>query len=315
MRPSWSTYGLTRAIRAPSPYHPTVLRLLVFLPLLSFGCAGRQKPTSNAALLVLRGRGGQELSFDRFVAELNSARAICLGEVHDSPHHHELQRHLLRALVGRRGKGASDGALGMEMFQQPFQGVLDDFAQGRIDEDTMLERTGWVTRWRYPFAGYRPVVRVALATGMQIVALNAPTELVGKIARQGLSALTPDERAHMPELVLGDTEHRAFFDAATQSHPAPSGNRDDLYAAQVTWDETMAQAATEWLASSARRHIVILAGGGHCVDSAIPGRMRRRGVRAVVSVMPVAGRGAIADLLATRRYDYLVVLRETVAIR
>ena len=54
----------------------------------------------------------------------------------------------------------------------------------------------------------------------------------------------------------------------------------------------------------------ILAGDGHCHDSAIVGRIKRRGIAAVVSVHPVIddGQGSVAELLATPMNDYLFVM-------
>ena len=72
----------------------------------------------------------------------------------------------------------------------------------------------------------------------------------------------------------------------------PSAER--IYTVQVLWDETMADGGAKWLAANPRGHLVILAGNGHCHDSAIVGRIKRRGVTDVVSVRPVIdarGRG------------------------
>ena len=85
---------------------------------------------------------------------------------------------------------------------------------------------------------------------------------------------------------------------------------EDIYTVQVIWDETMADTAATWLAAHPDGHMVILAGNGHCHDSAIVGRLQRRGVAAVVSLRSVldTGQGEVADALVTPMTDYLVVL-------
>lgn len=283
---------------------------------LGAGCTGARRETTprsgerhglDAAALpfrVLRARGGEELAFDAFVAELGRARAVCIGESHRNPHHHWVQLRVLEELGGE-GK-----ALGMEMFQRPFQGVLDDFAAGRIDEPTMLSRTGWAERWGYDFALYRPLVRLAVERRMKILALNAPTELTRKVARQGLGALLPEERAQVPDLDLEDAAHREWFRQATEGHGMPSESFENFYTAQVIWDETMAETVAAWLAGDDDRRAVILAGQGHCIDAGIPRRLRRRGAGEVVSVQPVIddGQGAVADLLVRPENDFLVVM-------
>ena len=70
----------------------------------------------------------------------------------------------------------------------------------------------------------------------------------------------------------------------------------------------MASGAHAWLQQ--RTSIVILAGNGHCHDSAIVGRLRRRGVTEVVSVRPIIddGEGNVAEALAEGSTDYLFVM-------
>src|SRR5690606_8109422 len=103
-------------------------------------------------------------------------------------------------------------ALGMEMFQRPFQGVLDDFAAGRIDEAALLARAGWKERWGYDFGLYRPMVTLAVERGMALLGLNVSKELRKKYARGGMEGLTPDERSRMPDMDLDDQAHKAWFD-------------------------------------------------------------------------------------------------------
>jgi uncharacterized iron-regulated protein len=257
---------------------------------------------------VLRAHGGQEVPLDTFWTELSAAGAVCIGETHTNPHHHWAELEIVGHLVG---PGA---ALGMEMFQRPFQGVLDDFAAGKIDEKTLLARTAWEERWGFDWSFYRPTVALAIAHGLPLLALNAPEEVAHKVGQGGLAALSPSERASLPELVLDDKEHRAYFDNAMGEHGGVGDSKlDNFYVAQVIWDETMADGASRWVAGGDGRHVAILAGEGHCVDPAIPARMRRRGVKSAVSVQPVLddGSSAVADALAAPINDYLFVLDAT----
>jgi hypothetical protein len=55
--------------------------------------------------------------------------------------------------------------------------------------------------------------------------------------------------------------------------------------------------------------LVLLAGNGHCHDSAIIRRIQRRGVDHVISVQPVLDtEDNVASALASPRNDFLVVL-------
>ena len=83
-----------------------------------------------------------------------------------------------------------------------------------------------------------------------------------------------------------------------------------MYSVQVLWDETMADGAARWLAGDPGGQIVILAGDGHCHDTGIVARLKRRGVALAVSVRPVIddGEGDVAELLARPINDYLFVM-------
>jgi hypothetical protein len=233
----------------------------------------------------------------------------------------------------------------MEMVQRPFQGVLDDYASGRIDARAMRSRAGWEDRWGYDYGLYGPTIDDVVAAHGQLLALNAAKELTKKISHHGLESLTAEERAQVPELDLQNAAHRAWFDAlmedmggitahsakdpkdaaASPHTPAPAKEHtegepssgpdemptpDRIYTVQVVWDETMAATAATWLQANPQGHLVILAGNGHCHDSAIIGRIKRRGVSDVISLRAVVddGQGAVAEILAKPMNDYVVVL-------
>jgi uncharacterized iron-regulated protein len=320
--------------------------------------AGRPAPAmgkggiANAALpyVVLDGRTGRQLEESAFWPRLARARAVCIGEEHPNPHHHWVQLHAVQKLIASLGKD-EPFALGLEMVQRPFQGVLDDYAAKRIDVAALKSRVGWEERWGYDFGFYGPTLDAAAAAGGKLLALNTSRELTKKVSRQGLESLTPDERAQVPELKLDDARHRAWFDALMnemggahahsqakqaekqaekqdepkaekQAEPNeaadPHGSKDKpqmpsaerIYTVQVLWDETMADGGAKWLAANPRGRLVILAGNGHCHDSAIVGRLKRRGMADVLSIRPVIDtEGNVAEALARPMNDFVVVLQ------
>jgi uncharacterized iron-regulated protein len=321
-------------------FYRFAMRFAVVFVVVVGGCTGRYpaatpaRPTEvDAAALpfaIVDGRTGGAVAESEFWAAVDAARVVCVGEEHDDPHAHWAQLAIVDRWAQRRGGGLS---LGLEMVQRPFQAVLDDFAAGRIDEAAMLSRVGWGERWRYDYALYRPIVDVAVARGASLVALNAARELTKKVGRQGLDALTADERAQIArDLVLDDAEHRAWFDGVmsafggAEAHaghprgdaePLPPGHppvpaapsADQIYTVQVIWDETMAETAARWLGDGGRA-MVILAGNGHCHDSAIVRRAARRGAAPAISVRPIVddGQGNVAAAIQERRNDYLFVM-------
>ena len=283
-------------------------------------------------------RTGHEIDEAAFWHQLAEQRAVCVGEEHNNPHHHWMQLNVVRHLASHWPVFA----LGMEMVQRPFQGVLDDFAAHKIDDDAMRARVGWEDRWGYDYNFYGPTIHAALDAHAQLLALNAAKELTKKVVHHGLESLTAEEKAQIPQLDLDDKAHRAWFDAlmedmgGSEAHahapkegdpkpspehgegsgsgsdePAPEmPSADRIYTVQVIWDETMADTAATWLKAHPDGHLVILAGGGHCHDSAIVGRIKRRGIAQVVSLRSVIDdkEGSVAEALAKPITDYPIVL-------
>ena len=288
---------------------------------------------------MLDARTGRQVDTETFWASVAGSRVVCVGEEHPNPHHHWFQLEVVGQAAARRN-GASL-ALGMEMFQRPFQGVLDDYAAKRIGTAALLSRSGYEERWGYDYALYGPTIDRARDAGAALLALNAPRELTKKLVRQGLEGLAPDDRKQVPELVLDDKQHRAWFDATMEDMSGPHGpppkaeassepppppaapedknepadaappmpSADRIYAAQVLWDEMMADGAASWAKAKPTGLVVLLAGNGHCHDSAIVNRIKRRGVDRVISIQPVLDvEGRVARALASPMNDYLVVL-------
>jgi uncharacterized iron-regulated protein len=258
---------------------------------------------------VVYGRDGATVEPAAMYDALAGARAVCIGEQHTNPHDHWVQLHLLDEISRRAKDGGVALALGFEMFQRPFQNVLDDYAAGAFDDRVLLARSEWRDRWGYDFALYRPMIRMAIERGLALVALNVRKEITKRVGRGGVEALTEEERAELPELDLEDEVHKAWFAEIMSGHPGGEVSAS-IYAAQVLWDETMADTAAAWVNADPKRRIVIFAGNGHCHDSAIVGRLVRRGVQPVISVHPVIddGEGSADEALQSPKNDYVVVM-------
>src|SRR5688572_11122659 len=140
----------------------------------TLACGGAQKtgdrPTGDARrgieaaalpFQIVRVTGGRNLSMGEFLTEVRDSQVICIGETHTSPHDHWAQLELYDRLSAQNGQIGVATGLGLEMFQQPFQGVLDDYAAGKIDDAALLSRSGWQQRWGHDLELYGPIVRLA----------------------------------------------------------------------------------------------------------------------------------------------------------
>ena len=221
-----------------------------------------------------------------------AARVYFVGESHERYDHHLNQLEIVCRLLaqGRRV------AIGMEMFQRPFQPALDDFIAGRIDLDTLLLRSEYFDRWRYDPRLYAPILEFARDHAIPVIALNVDAALLRTVAGGGLEALEAPERARLPGMLpVEPAAYRERLRAIYDRHPAgPDRTFERFLASQVLWDETMADTAARFLAANPGSVLVVFAGNGHIAwGDGIPARVARRiGAPAIAVVNDTPGRGA-----------------------
>ncbi len=212
---------------------------------------------------------------------LKKNRVIFIGEYHDNYAHHQNQKRLITKLY----ESGAKIAIGMEMFQKPFQKVLDDYINGKIDEITMLKQSEYFSRWGYDYTFYRPIMIYAKTHHIPIIALNLPREISKKISKNGLSSLTPKERNNIPKnLDFSDKAYKKrllkIFNDPDHLNAVPKKYRPNLdyfYQAQILWDESMAKSIATYLNSHPDTIMIALTGNGHLAYYVgIPNRVKRR---------------------------------------
>jgi hypothetical protein len=72
-------------------------------------------------------------------------KCCILGETHNNPEDQKAQLEILQALHQQNRKIA----IAMEMFQRPFQDVLDQYLAGKITEAQLVEQTEYEKRWGF----------------------------------------------------------------------------------------------------------------------------------------------------------------------
>jgi uncharacterized iron-regulated protein len=258
----------------------------------------------------LRTADNTPLSDEELLDDLSRADAICVGEDHDNPHSHWAQLRVLSGLIERRGMSGREIGIGLEMVSVEQQDVLDDFQTGKIDSAELAKQLDWEETWGWAFDFYRPMLEVARDEGLTILGLNVPRQLPRLVAKYGPDDVEDHWDGKLPELDLTDAEHKRWFKSVMRAHPSPHASPDRMYAAQVVWDEGMAEAAAAWLRDRIPgRQLLILAGAGHCWSRAIPKRLERRTSARVATVRPVVLPAADHPLPEVEEgYDYLFLM-------
>ena len=216
----------------------------------------------------------------QLIPEIVRANVVYLGETHDSAQDHENQLKIIQALSGRNRKVA----LAMEMFQRPYQDVINQYLAGKITEAQLIKQTEYNERWGFPWELYAPIMRYAKQNKLPVLALNTKSEITRKVSRQGLESLTAEERKLIPpfsEIRTDNEEYRKLLLAAFEGHQSgghgKSNSAERFFLAQVLWDETMAEGIAQFVKANPGYQVVVLAGRGHIVFGyGIPSRVERR---------------------------------------
>jgi uncharacterized iron-regulated protein len=230
----------------------------------------RQSPEYTTALDL-----NATTNLEGIIPVLAGKRVVLVGETHDRYDNHLMQLEIIRRLHAVHPRLA----IGMEIFQQPFQGIVDDYIAGRVNEKQLLRGTEYYRRWRFDFRHYAPILEYAREHRLPVVALNLPVELTGKVGREGIAGLTAAERKQLPdEIDRSDAAYEARLRKVFDNHPGVDGHGfENFIDVQLLWDEGMAERAADYLRAHPDYTLVVLAGEGHLAyGSGIPRRLTRR---------------------------------------
>lgn len=230
--------------------------------------------------------------------QLKTAKVIYVGEQHDQFAHHINQLSVIRYLH----EAGLKVAVGLEMFQQPYQQALDDYLADNLSEAEFLKQSQYFSKWRYDYNLYKPIIDYAKQKQLPLIALNIEGDISRQVGREGMPTLDDKARAQLPEaLDFEPLQYREDLKAIFAMHQnasipgmktgAQHGHSvkprfENFHQAQVLWDESMAEAAHEFLQQHPQHRLVILAGNGHVrYGYGIPERLKRRNGLDYISIV------------------------------
>ncbi|MBD2072062.1 ChaN family lipoprotein [Leptolyngbya sp. FACHB-671] len=211
--------------------------------------------------------------------DLSQADVVYLGETHDSAADHEAQLQIIQSLHEQNPRMA----IALEMFQRPYQLVLNQYLAGEISAEELRQQSEFDQRWGFSWGYYEPILEFARANGLPVIALNTPTEITRRVADKGLGGLLESDRQWIPpesEIRTDNDQYRQMLQevfAGVHHGHGNGGSFDNFFLAQVLWDETMAEGVADFVAENPDHQVVVLAGRGHIVYGyGIPDRVARR---------------------------------------
>jgi uncharacterized iron-regulated protein len=208
---------------------------------------------------------GLAISEDGLMDMLSGARLVCIGETHDNLNDQRVELAVVREL-SRRFPGKI--AIGMEMFRETQQPVLDRWVKGELTELEFLKASKWYETWGFDFGAYRDLLLFAKENRIDVIALNPPKDLQDAVRRTGLDNVPEDLRRKLPEIGETDPWQRVVLRGIFEGHAGHGGGDeafDSFLRVQLLWEETMAQRVVDYLKSSRGegKRMVTITGGWH----------------------------------------------------
>lgn len=202
---------------------------------------------------------------------VSDKKIIYVGETHDVFAHHAVQLNIISGIY----KQNRNIAIGMEMFQRPYQEKLDAYIAGEMEEKEFLENAEYFKQWSFDYNLYKPILDFAREEKVPVIALNTSRDIVKKVSATGLDSLTDEERKEIPaRMDFSDEKYRASLKEIFELHQGGEEKEFDFfYESQILWDETMSMSISEYLEKEPDRQVIVIAGRGHLAyGSGIPNR-------------------------------------------
>jgi len=253
--------------------------------LLATSCASiapvshQPEPPTDAqleALPIFDGHSAAAASFDDLLAAIDGADLVVLGELHQHPVGLPFDAKLFTASLQRH----PNAALCLEFLTRDAQHILDAYTQGLIDWDALTEAMDGIPGSTPE--PHRPLIEAAMASGVPVIAANAPRLYTRAAKLKGFDALRalsdeqqrlfdiPSELPAGPyrdgfyRMMSGGHTEAAADQTDTGGEPfEPSQSVKDKFRAQALWDGTMsASVARAYEAGHSPVFLVI--GSYHC---------------------------------------------------
>ena len=225
-------------------------------------------------------KNGKEITLDDFEKLLYKANIVYVGETHTSTFSHIVQLDVIKILNRKKG---SNICVGFEMLNKTLQPFLDEYVEGKIDEDEFLEKVNWQKEWGFDFNLYKPIFDFIREKKLKALALNLPRSIVSKVARGGLEALNEDERRLLPQKIniTKDKKYNTYLKETFYAHndnPMRKIMKFENYKlAMAVWNENMGDVISNFIKSNPDYSCVVIAGSGHIMyNAAIPWSVKKR---------------------------------------
>lgn len=221
----------------------------------------------------------------RRIAALLPADAVLIGEQHDAPEHHVIEREAVEVLVAR-GRLA---ALALEMAEE---GNGTAHLPADATEAQIRTALSWNDK-AWPWVDYGPAVMAAVRAGVPVLGANLPRERM----KDAMADVSLDAQ-------LSDGARQAQQKAVREGHCnlLPESQIGPMTRIQIARDRAMAQAVVK--ARQPGKTVLLIAGAGHVlrplgVPQHLPSDLKVAAVQLLAAPTAAAPEGPTSDYDST----------------
>lgn len=257
-------------------------------------------PAGAAQFSRISDKKGVELP--EVVTDLQRADIIFIGEIHYNKLHHKTQLDILRTLHAKK----TSFAIGLEMFIPEDQQKLDEWIQGKLDEEGFLPV--YARNWSYEWQLYRDLFIFARDNRIPMIALNTPKQVISQLMSKGPSSLKQSEVPPKTSWKLNESQADYM---KIISHQVLGESPPEKYVARLSEAQALRNSGMAWnIASYRGKHpndkIVVLAGTWHAVKNGVPELLPLYGKLTCKVILPELAEFNL-DNATTKEADYLIM--------
>ena len=258
----------------------TWFMVVILAPLLLLsGCGTMSTPLADSDTQqtekkhkILQTASGQMIPETALIEQLLQARVIYLGEKHDNPHHHNLQKRVVETLIA----AGKQPAIGFEFFSQDQTGWLMNYSVGKPSSFVMhghkkpepgeylRKQLGWKTRPDWPF--YFPLIKLARQHHLAVFGADLATGTRVRLTRNDLETLSALEKSQLSPTNFHHKDYQQLmFKQLASSHcnMASKSLLERLYTTWIARNDAMATAINLMLPATESDPVIMILGAGH----------------------------------------------------
>lgn len=214
---------------------------LFFTLLLMLGCCTAWAQEEPVAYRLFDAKGNA-VDYREMMQDLARQDVVFVGEMHNCPVTHWLERRMLQSLYEING---SRTAVGMEMLEADCQLIVDEYQQGLITTERFEAEA---RLWPNYSTDYEPLVSFAHEHRLPLIATNVPRRYANAVKNHGLQwldSLSEEARRYLPPLPIDyqDNEQAdeafglmAMMGKNKSANPAWMGQSQALKDATMAWN-------------------------------------------------------------------------------